>query len=73
MTALALQFWPYLLAGAGILWGLWKARQSGDRSALAKQAKAEAKARDVRDEVQNDIGAMPPDQVRAELSRRARP
>lgn len=69
MSALLLQFWPYiagvfvtLLAGAG-----WKLRQSGINSERAKQAQAEAKARDVKDQVQNDVGALPPDVARARL------
>lgn len=71
MTALALsllaKFWPYAIGGAGILFALWKARQSGVRSERAKQAKAEQKARDVADEVDNDIGAMTPEQAREAL------
>ena len=50
-----------------------KGNSRGARLERDKQAKAEQKARDVRDEVQNDVGAMSPDQVRAELGKRARP
>ncbi|CAN7624893.1 hypothetical protein [Aminobacter sp. LjRoot7] len=39
----------------------------------AKREAEEAKARDIVDEVQSDVGAMSPDQVRAELAKRTRP
>ncbi|AWC25586.1 hypothetical protein CO731_05085 [Aminobacter sp. MSH1] len=78
MTALLLSFLsnPTLLAiMAGILgalgWG-FKQRLTGARLEREKRAAEEAKARDIRDEVQNDVGAMPADQVRAELAKRAR-
>lgn len=47
-------------------------RRAGAKAERAKQAQAEAKARDIRDEVQSDIGAMSPDHVRAELAKRVR-
>lgn len=50
-----------------------KGNSRGARLERDKQVKAEQRARDVRDEVQNDVGAMSPDQVRAELGKRARP
>lgn len=74
MTALLAPFWPYIvgivlavLAGAG-----WKLRQSGVNSERAKQAQAEAKARDVKDEVQKDVGALPADRARERLGRWSR-
>lgn len=79
MTALVLSLLsnPTLLAiMAGIIgalgWG-FKQRLTGARLEREKQAKAEQKARDVADEVQSDVGAMSPDQVRAELAKRTRP
>lgn len=68
---------PTLLAiMAGIIgalgWG-FKQRLTGARLEREKHSQAEAKARDIRDEVQSDVGAMSPDQVRAELAKRARP
>ena len=79
MTALVLSFLdnPTLLAiMAGIIgalgWGFGQ-RLTGARLEREKQAKAEQKARDIADEVQSDIGAMSPDQVRAELAKRTRP
>jgi hypothetical protein len=59
---------------AGILgalgWG-FSQRRAGAKAERAKQAERETAARDIRDEVQNDIGAMPADKVRAELAKRA--
>lgn len=79
MTALIVSLLsnPTMLAiMAGIIgalgWG-FKQRVAGARLERDKQAKAEQKARDVADEVQTDVGAMSPDQVRAELAKRARP
>lgn len=61
------KFWPYLaLIAAGLGWGI-KQRMAGAASERAKQAAAEAKARDVADEVQNDLGTLIPDQRREEL------
>lgn len=59
---------------AGVLgalgWGFHQ-RLSGAKAERAKQAEQETAARDIRDQVQNDIGAMPADKVRAELAKRA--
>lgn len=75
MTALALsllaKFWPYILGAIALVFGAWKIDRNATARERAKQAAAEAKARDVRDEVQNDVGAMSADQVRAELAKRA--
>lgn len=77
MTALALSVLtnPTLLAIMGgvvaVLVAFLKGNSRGARLERDKQAKAEQKARDIRDEVQNDVGAMPADQVRAELAKRA--
>jgi hypothetical protein len=79
VTALILSFLsnPTMLAiMAGIIgalgWG-FKQRLTGARLEREKQAKAEQKARDIFDGVQSDVGAMSPDQVRAELAKRTRP
>ncbi len=72
LLPLLLKFWPILAAVIGALG--WGARQRfvGAQKDRAKQAKAEAAARDVADEIQNDIGAMTPEQQRAELRKWAR-
>lgn len=79
MTALFLSFLsnPTLVAILGgllaALVAFLKGNSRGARLERDKQAKAEQKARDVADEVQSDVGAMSPDQVRAELAKRTRP
>lgn len=50
----------------------WASR-SGANSVKAKQAKAEAKARDVADEVDSDVGMLPPELARKELSKWSKP
>ena len=55
---------------AGILgalgWG-WKQRSAGAAKERAKQAAAEAKARDIADQVDNDLSVLTPEQKRKEL------
>lgn len=71
LLALLGQFWPYILAGlAALAWGL-KQRRAGAASERAKQAKADQRVRDISDDVQNDVRAMSPEQVDAELRARA--
>lgn len=76
MSALVLallgQFWPYILAGlAALAWG-WKQRRAGAASERAKRDAADKRANDVADEIQNDVRAMSPEQVDAELRKRAK-
>ncbi|MGN6773171.1 MAG: hypothetical protein ACTHJQ_25480 [Rhizobiaceae bacterium] len=47
-------------------------RLSGAKKERQKQASDEAKAHDIANEVQNDIGAIPPDKARQELGKWAR-
>lgn len=63
-----------ILAGiaAALGWG-WKQRRDGAAKERAKQAEAERKARTIADEVDNDVGALPPDKAREELKRWAKP
>lgn len=64
-------FWPYIVAAVVALgWGFAQ-RRAGAKAERAKQAASEAKARDVADEVQSDVGAMSADHIRAELAKRA--
>jgi hypothetical protein len=64
-------FWPYIVAAVVALgWG-FSQRRAGAKAERTKQAEKETAARDIRDEVQNDIGAMPADKVREELAKRA--
>ncbi|MDX8438345.1 hypothetical protein [Mesorhizobium australafricanum] len=48
--------------------GAWvNGRLSGAKAERNKQAAAEVKARDIADQVRNDIGALPADAAREEL------
>ncbi|MBZ9736115.1 ABC transporter permease [Mesorhizobium sp. CA18] len=67
---------PSILAiGAGLVgalgWG-FRQRLAGARAERSKQANAEAAARDVADQVDYDVGALPADAVRKELKSWAR-
>lgn len=46
-------------------------RRAGAKAERVKQAEREVAARDIKDQVQNDVGAMSPDHVRSELAKRA--
>jgi hypothetical protein len=62
---------PTILAiGAGVIavaGAFIKGRLSGAKIERNKQAAEEAKARDISDQVQNDVGALPADAARKEL------
>jgi hypothetical protein len=67
---------PTILAiGAGFVgalcWG-FRQRLAGARAELSKQADAEAAARNIADQVDNDIGALPAGAIRKELKSWAR-
>jgi len=76
MTALVLslieQLWPYLLAALGALLALWRVYAAGRKAEKAKQAEAEMRARDIADQIDNDVGAVPPAEARKELGRWSR-
>lgn len=59
-----------ILAGVvgAIGWG-FKQRLAGAAAERAKQAAKEANARDVADEVENDVGALPGSKAREELGK----
>jgi hypothetical protein len=72
LLGLLAQFWPYiLLIGGGLLLGM-KQRKAGADSVRAKQAEADRRVRDISDEIMDDVRAMSPEQVEAELRKRAR-
>jgi hypothetical protein len=50
----------------------FKGRIEGAKAERTKQTEAEIGARDMADEIQDDVSAMPPDIARKELSRWAR-
>lgn len=62
---------PYVLglgaAVIGIVVAFFKGSTSGAAKERARQDAERTKARDVADDVDNDIGAMPPDSAREEL------
>lgn len=65
------------LAAVLAMLGLWakgrRDRAAGAAAERQKQAEAVAKARDIRDQVQNDVGALPGQQARDELSKWSKP
>jgi hypothetical protein len=73
MTALLLagllKFWPIIAGALGVLgWGIAQ-RRSGARNERARQAASEKAARDVADEVDNDLSALTPLQARERLAK----
>ena len=61
------KFWPVILAGFGALaWG-FRQRRAGAASERAKQAKAEAKARSIADEIDDAVAGRSADENRKEL------
>jgi hypothetical protein len=76
MTALALsllwKLWPAILAvGGALLWG-FRQRQAGAAKERAKREAADRMVEDIADQIQNDVRAMSPEQVDAELRKRSR-
>ena len=67
---------PYLIAAIGALVAIIAAytrgRLTGAKLERATQAAAEKKARDVADQVDNDVGALPPKDAREELKKWSR-
>lgn len=54
-----------VLAALGV--ALWRARAKGKAEEKAVQAARERAARDIADQVDNDVGALPADKVKQEL------
>jgi hypothetical protein len=50
----------------------FRGRIEGAKAERAKHAQAEISVRDIANEIQNDVGAMPPEIARKELGRWAR-
>lgn len=69
MIDLALKFWPYIVGVIGLAWAAFKIRQSGAQAERAKQDRAELEARDIADEVDNDIGMLTPEQRKKDLKK----
>ena len=73
MTALVTSFLPYIIAGVLGLLGIfgygYSQRRAGAAKEKARQAASEAKARTIADEVENDVGALTPEQRRERLKK----
>lgn len=73
LSMLAAKAAPFVIAGGALLlsWlGFYvRGRLSGAKLERQKQDAAEAKARDIRDQVDNDVGALPADLARKELGK----
>ncbi|MBZ9856765.1 ABC transporter permease [Mesorhizobium sp. CA13] len=67
LLSLIAKLWPYIMIGLAAVFGLVRAWYKGKADQKAAQAAAEAKARDIADQVDNDVGALPADKVRQEL------
>jgi hypothetical protein len=63
---------PFWALGAALIAAIviyLRGRVDGAKLERTEQHEAEAKARDIADQVDNDVGAMPPDKRREELKR----
>lgn len=72
LIELALKFWPYVAAVGAALLLVLQQRRAGAKAERAKQAERDAKARDIADQVDNDVGALPPEVVKKELGKWSR-
>lgn len=76
LTALAAKAVPYIIGAGAVLATLIAAyvrgRLSGAKLERQKQEVEEARARDIRDQVDNDVGSLPADAARKELGKWAR-
>lgn len=69
MTAL----WPYILAAGGTVIALFiafiRGQSAGASKERAKQLQERQEARTIADEVENDVGTIPPSKAREELGK----
>ena len=76
MSALIGSLLPYIIAAVAALAAFagayLKGKSAGKQGEQAKQLRGRQEARDTADEVDNDVGAMPPDAAREALKRWAR-
>lgn len=69
LTTLALKFWPYIVGAFGFLALVVQQRRAGAKAEREKQAAKEQAAKSIAEQVDNDVGATPPDELRKELSK----
>lgn len=73
LSMLAAKAAPYIIGAGAILAAFVaayvKGRLSGAKLERQKQAASEAKARDIKDQVDNDVGALPGGVARKELGK----
>lgn len=79
MTALLLQFWPYLVGAIAAAFGAWKLRQSGVNAERGRQAREKLEATEDRLEMDREATAaerraadMSDDEARKEATRWSR-
>lgn len=73
MTALLLQFWPYLLGAAALVFGAFKIRQSGVKAERAKQAADRLQTRTEADKIDDAVAGRSGDENRKRLGKWGRP
>lgn len=69
MTALLLQFWPYIAGAVAGLLGLWKVYAMGKASQRAKQAAADAKATTEAQKIDDAVAGRTADDNRGRLGK----
>jgi hypothetical protein len=72
MSALLLQFWPYIAGAVASLLGLWKVYAMGKASQKAKQAQADAAAHTEAQKIDDAVAGRAPDDNRKELGKWSR-
>lgn len=72
MTALLLQFWPYIIAGLGLLFGAWKIDRNATNRERNKQAKAELDARSEGQKIDDAVAGRSGDENRERLGKWSR-
>lgn len=67
LASLISELWPILATVLGaVIWGIHQ-RHAGAKAERDKHAAERLKAREIADQVDNDIGALPPDKAREAL------
>lgn len=69
MTALLLQFWPYIAGAVAGLLGLWRVYAMGKASQKAKQAAADAAAHTQAQKIDEAVAGRAPNDNRERLNK----